>query len=58
VPRAGGFGQRGGFGFEDALNIFMRDFGGFGGFGRPVRGQGAAGAGRSSAAATCASSWR
>ncbi|WP_329687218.1 DnaJ domain-containing protein, partial [Longimicrobium sp.] len=27
---AGGFG--GGFGFEDALNIFMRDFGGFGGF--------------------------
>ncbi|HEU0055402.1 MAG TPA: DnaJ domain-containing protein, partial [Longimicrobium sp.] len=25
-----GFG--GGFGFEDALNIFMRDFGGFGGF--------------------------
>ena len=26
---AGGFG--GGFGFEDALNIFMRDFGGFGG---------------------------
>jgi molecular chaperone DnaJ len=25
----GGFG---GFGFEDALNIFMRDFGGFGGF--------------------------
>ena len=26
---AGGFG---GFGFEDALNIFMRDFGGFGGF--------------------------
>jgi hypothetical protein len=22
----------GGFGFEDALNIFMRDFGGFGGF--------------------------
>lgn len=26
----GGFG--GGFGFEDALNIFMRDFGGFGGF--------------------------
>ena len=29
-PDAGGFG--GGFGFEDALNIFMRDFGGFGGF--------------------------
>jgi len=29
----GGFGgQAGGFGFEDALNIFMRDFGGFGGF--------------------------
>lgn len=27
---AGGYG--GGFGFEDALNIFMRDFGGFGGF--------------------------
>src|SRR4051794_27742583 len=27
----GGF-QGGGFGFEDALNIFMRDFGGFGGF--------------------------
>lgn len=26
----GGF-QGGGFGFEDALNIFMRDFGGFGG---------------------------
>jgi molecular chaperone DnaJ len=26
---AGGFG---GFGFEEALNIFMRDFGGFGGF--------------------------
>ena len=26
---AGGFA---GFGFEDALNIFMRDFGGFGGF--------------------------
>jgi molecular chaperone DnaJ len=26
----GGYG--GGFGFEDALNIFMRDFGGFGGF--------------------------
>jgi molecular chaperone DnaJ len=26
-----GYG-RGGFGFEDALNIFMRDFGGFGGF--------------------------
>ncbi|HEX8210884.1 MAG TPA: molecular chaperone DnaJ [Longimicrobium sp.] len=31
--RAGGGGgqQYGGFGFEDALNIFMRDFGGFGG---------------------------
>jgi molecular chaperone DnaJ len=30
---AGGFGGfGGGFGFEDALNIFMRDFGGFGGF--------------------------
>jgi molecular chaperone DnaJ len=30
--RAGGGGQQyGGFGFEDALNIFMRDFGGFGG---------------------------
>jgi molecular chaperone DnaJ len=28
---AGGFGAQG-FGFEDALNIFMRDFGGFGGF--------------------------
>jgi molecular chaperone DnaJ len=29
---AGGGGQQyGGFGFEDALNIFMRDFGGFGG---------------------------
>src|ERR671918_374229 len=26
----GGFGA-GGFGFEEALNIFMRDFGGFGG---------------------------
>jgi molecular chaperone DnaJ len=26
----GGFG-RGGFGFEEALNVFMRDFGGFGG---------------------------
>lgn len=26
--RSGGFG---GFGFEDALNVFMRDFGGFGG---------------------------
>ncbi len=25
-------GQTAGFGFEDALNIFMRDFGGFGGF--------------------------
>jgi molecular chaperone DnaJ len=30
---AGGFGgYGGGFGFEEALNIFMRDFGGFGGF--------------------------
>jgi len=29
---AGGFGGQAGFGFEDALNIFMRDFGGFGGF--------------------------
>jgi ssDNA-binding Zn-finger/Zn-ribbon topoisomerase 1 len=30
---AGGYGGfSGGFGFEDALNIFMRDFGGFGGF--------------------------
>jgi len=29
-PGAAGFG--GGFGFDDALNIFMRDFGGFGGF--------------------------
>ncbi|MDP9349303.1 MAG: molecular chaperone DnaJ [Gemmatimonadota bacterium] len=29
---AGGAYGRGGFGFEDALNIFMRDFGGFGGF--------------------------
>jgi molecular chaperone DnaJ len=28
----GGGGFNGGFGFEDALNIFMRDFGGFGGF--------------------------
>jgi molecular chaperone DnaJ len=28
--QAGGFAS--GFGFEDALNIFMRDFGGFGGF--------------------------
>jgi molecular chaperone DnaJ len=28
----GGFGGQAGFGFEDALNIFMRDFGGFGGF--------------------------
>jgi molecular chaperone DnaJ len=27
-----GYGNYGGFGFEDALNIFMRDFGGFGGF--------------------------
>ena len=27
--RGGGFG---GFGFEEALNVFMRDFGGFGGF--------------------------
>jgi molecular chaperone DnaJ len=29
---AAGGGFNGGFGFEDALNIFMRDFGGFGGF--------------------------
>lgn len=29
---AGAAGFGGGFGFEDALNIFMRDFGGFGGF--------------------------
>src|SRR3954466_9656761 len=29
-PGTAGYG--GGFGFEDALNIFMRDFGGFGGF--------------------------
>lgn len=29
---AGGHGGFSGFGFEDALNIFMRDFGGFGGF--------------------------
>jgi molecular chaperone DnaJ len=29
---AGAGSQYGGFGFEDALNIFMRDFGGFGGF--------------------------
>src|SRR3954471_21003256 len=29
---APGGGYSGGFGFEDALNIFMRDFGGFGGF--------------------------
>jgi molecular chaperone DnaJ len=28
----GGYGGQAGFGFEDALNIFMRDFGGFGGF--------------------------
>ena len=28
----GGAGGFAGFGFEDALNIFMRDFGGFGGF--------------------------
>ena len=28
---AGAGGGFGGFGFEDALNIFMRDFGGFGG---------------------------
>jgi molecular chaperone DnaJ len=28
----GGGGFSGGFGFDDALNIFMRDFGGFGGF--------------------------
>ena len=31
-PADAGFGGAGGFGFEDALNIFMRDFGGFGGF--------------------------
>ncbi|CAA9360806.1 MAG: Chaperone protein DnaJ [uncultured Gemmatimonadetes bacterium] len=42
--RAGGGQQQqyGGFGFEDALNIFMRDFGGFGGledlFGGGARG--------------------
>ena len=29
---AGGQGGYAGFGFEDALNVFMRDFGGFGGF--------------------------
>jgi molecular chaperone DnaJ len=30
---AGGYGgYGGGFGFEEALNVFMRDFGGFGGF--------------------------
>ncbi|MEX0911815.1 MAG: molecular chaperone DnaJ [Gemmatimonadota bacterium] len=29
---AGGFGGFSGVGFEDALNVFMRDFGGFGGF--------------------------
>src|ERR1700741_771719 len=29
---AGGFVGGAGFGFEDALNIFMRAFGGFGGF--------------------------
>ena len=34
VKAGAGAGQGGfaGFGFEDALNIFMRDFGGFGGF--------------------------
>ena len=33
VKRGAGAGAGfGGFGFEDALNIFMRDFGGFGGF--------------------------
>jgi molecular chaperone DnaJ len=31
-PTTGPGGFNGGFGFEDALNIFMRDFGGFGGF--------------------------
>ena len=40
----GGGQQYGGFGFEDALNIFMRDFGGFGGiedlFGGAARGRG------------------
>lgn len=39
----GGFGGGGGFsgfGFEDALNIFMRDFGGFGGFEDLFGGQG------------------
>ena len=30
--KAGAGAGFGGFGFEDALNIFMRDFGGFGGF--------------------------
>src|SRR5215218_6782604 len=37
-----GFGGGGfsGFGFEDALNIFMRDFGGFGGFEEIFGGQG------------------
>ena len=45
---AGGGGQQyGGFGFEDALNIFMRDFGGFGGLedlfgGAAARGRGGA----------------
>jgi molecular chaperone DnaJ len=32
VKGRGAGGGFGGFGFEDALNIFMRDFGGFGGF--------------------------
>lgn len=32
VKAGAGAGAYGGFGFEDALNIFMRDFGGFGGF--------------------------
>jgi molecular chaperone DnaJ len=31
VKRGAGGGGFGGFGFEEALNIFMRDFGGFGG---------------------------
>jgi molecular chaperone DnaJ len=42
---AGAGGFHGGFGFEDALNIFMRDFGGFGGledlFGGGARRRGA-----------------
>src|SRR5687768_3937944 len=39
-PSAGQAGFGGGFGFEDALNIFMRDFGGFGGFEDLFGGQG------------------